>query len=163
MIAVWRAQPHEAEVVARLLVEFRDHNGESWPSENSFLASVERLIERPDTEFWLGAADEDAPPGAICQLRFRPSVWTASDDCWLEDLFVRADARRRGVGRELVERALERALERGCRRIELDTNEANGAALALYESLGFSSRSKGGEARDLFLGRWLVDRPSGAD
>ena len=162
MSLVWRAQPDEAETVARLLVEFRDHLEESWPSANSFLATVERLIERTDTEFWLGAPDDDAPPGGICQLRFRQSVWTASEDCWLEDLFVRADARRRGLATALVTRALERARERGCRRIELDTNEANSAALALYEQVGFSPNSKGGAGRDLFLGLWLEEPPGGA-
>lgn len=160
MSAVWRAQPEEAETVARLLVEFRDHIGVGWPSENAFLASVERLIERSDTEFWLGAPDDDAPPAGVCQLRFRPSVWTAAQDCWLEDLFVRADSRRRGVGRALVARSLQRARERGCRRVELDTNEANVGAIALYEELGFSAHSKGaGAGRDLFLGQWVDERP----
>ena len=157
MSPVWRAQPDEAETVARLLVEFRDHLGKPWPSENSFLASVERLIERPDAEFLLASPDDDTPPAAVCQLRFRQSVWTASDDCWLEDLFVRADSRRRGLATALVEHALERARERGCRRIELDTNETNEAALALYERLGFSVKSKGGAGRDLFLGRSLAE------
>jgi len=45
----WVAEPAEAEIVAGLLVEFRDHNGHDWPSPNSFLASVERLIEQRDT------------------------------------------------------------------------------------------------------------------
>jgi ribosomal protein S18 acetylase RimI-like enzyme len=157
MSPVWRAEPDEAETVARLLVQFREHLGHSWPSENSFLASVERLIERPDTEFLLAAPDEDAPPAGVCQLRFRHSVWTASADCWLEDLFVRDEGRRRGLATQLVELAMQRARERGCRRIELDTNETNAAALALYEGLGFSTSSKGGAGRDIFLGRPLSD------
>lgn len=157
MSPAWRAEPDEAETVARLLVQFRDHLGHSWPSENSFLASVERLIERPDTEFLLAAPDEDAPPAGVCQLRFRHSVWTASEDCWLEDLFVRDEARRLGLGRQLVELAMQRARDRGCRRIELDTNETNAAALALYEDSGFSTASKGLAGRDVFLGRPLSE------
>jgi ribosomal protein S18 acetylase RimI-like enzyme len=39
--------------------------------------------------------------------------------------------------------------------MELDTNEDNAAALALYERHGFTARSKGGPGRDLFLGRSL--------
>jgi GNAT superfamily N-acetyltransferase len=150
--SVWRAQPDEAETVARLLVEFRNHNGKDWPSDNAMLAVVERLIEQPDVEYLLACADDDSPPSGVCQLRFRLSVWTAAPDCWLEDLFVEESARGRGCGAALVEAALERARERGCRRVELDTNEENDVALALYRRLGFSERSKGEAGRDLFLG-----------
>ncbi len=140
MIAVWRAEPHEAESVARLIVEFRDHLGLEWPSENAFLAGVERLIEQPDTAFLLGAPDEDAPPSGVAQVRFRFGLWWAAEDCLLEDLFVRDDARGKGVGRALVEGVVAMATERGCRRVELDVNEANDAAFALYESFGFSAQ-----------------------
>jgi GNAT superfamily N-acetyltransferase len=149
--SVWRASADEAEAVAGLLVEFRDHLGHSRPSGDSFLESVRTLIAHSDTEFWLAAPDDDPTPAAVCQLRFRLSVWTAAEDCWLEDLFVRDSARGQGLGRALVQRALERAAERGCRRVELDTNEDNDAALGLYTSLGFSTESKG-NSRSLFLG-----------
>ena len=46
-----------------------------------------------------------------------------------------------GLGRELVEAALERAREHGCARMVLDANEANAPALALYRSVGFDSWS----------------------
>jgi ribosomal protein S18 acetylase RimI-like enzyme len=151
----WIAELHEAEVVAELLVAFRDHMGVSWPSENAFLASVERLLEDRDTEFLLGAPGGDAPAAGVLQLRFRLSVWKAAPDAWLEDLFVSDEARRAGVGDALVALACERARERGARRIELDCNEANAPALALYERHGFSPRSKGLPGRDLFLGRSL--------
>jgi ribosomal protein S18 acetylase RimI-like enzyme len=76
------------------------------------------------------------------------------EDCWLEDLFVSADARGRGVGRALVDAAVERARARGCRRIQLDVNEQNGEALALYRSTGFTTEPKP-PGRTLFVGRSL--------
>lgn len=151
----WVAGNDEAEAVAALLVAFRDHMGSDWPSENAFLASVERLLEDRDTEFLLATPDDDSPPAGVLQLRFRLSVWRAAPDAWLEDLFVQEHARRAGVGDALVQLAIERATERGAKRIELDANEQNAAALALYEQHGFSPRSKGGPGRDLFLGRRL--------
>ena len=151
--SAWLAQPDEAEAIADLLVAFRDHMGSGWPSDNAFLASVERLLEDRDTEFLLAAPGDDAPPAGVLQLRFRFSVWKAAPDAWLEALFVAEGARRAGLGEALVTLAIERARARGARRIELDTNEANAPALALYERNGFSARSKGGEGRDLFLGR----------
>nr|MBA3747705.1 hypothetical protein [Solirubrobacterales bacterium] len=94
----WVAQPDEVETIAELLVAFRDHNGADRPSDNAFLASVERLIEDRDTEFLLASRDDDSAPAGVLQLRFRFSVWRAAPDAWLEDLYVRADARRAGVG-----------------------------------------------------------------
>ena len=42
---VWVAERSEAEVVARLMVAFRDHLGYDWPSDNAFLAGVEGLMD----------------------------------------------------------------------------------------------------------------------
>src|SRR5215208_2915033 len=81
--ACWVARPEEADTVARLLVAFRDHMGKEWPSANAFLASVERLLDDRATDFLLATPDEESPPGGVAQLRYRWSVWTAADDCWL--------------------------------------------------------------------------------
>jgi GNAT superfamily N-acetyltransferase len=139
----WRASESEADAVARLMLDFRDHLGKTNPDDDSFRASVARLLADPSTEFWLASEGASEPAAAVCQLRFRHSVWTGVEDCWLEDLFVREEARGHGLGRALVRSALARAAERGCARVELDTNEDNHAARALYESMGFSAESKG--------------------
>ncbi len=155
---VWLGELDEAEIVADLLIAFRDHLQDNRPSDNAMLAGVERLMEGVEAEFLLASVDEDSPPAGVAQLRFRFSVWEAAPDCWLEDVYVREEARRKGVGEALVQAAIGRAGERGARRIELDTNEENAAALALYERLGFSARSKsGGGGRDLFLGLRLAE------
>jgi ribosomal protein S18 acetylase RimI-like enzyme len=156
---LWVAAPEEAETVAELIAAFRDWWGYSAPGDAALRASVERLIADPSTEFLLGALPPDAPsgdappgdatpPAGVCQLRFRHSVWTGSDDAWLEDLYVRDDTRGSGLGRALTEFAIERARARGCGRIQLDANSANGPASRLYESLGFSARQDppGGDA-----------------
>ena len=157
--SVWLAEHHEAETVAGLLVEFRDWWGRDWPSKNAFHAGVERLIEGRDAEFLLGAPDEDSPPAGVCQLRYRYGLWLASEDAWLEDLFVREDARRSGLGSALVEAALERARSRGCRRVELDVNTANVAGRALYERFGFSSWSDPPGGENLLMRLRLPEPP----
>jgi GNAT superfamily N-acetyltransferase len=149
----WLADLDDAETVAKLLGEFRDHLGYGRPTDNALLAGVERLMEGTEAEYLLASPDDDSPPAGVAQLRFRFGVWRSAPDCWLEDLFVQAGVRRHGVGAALVRATIERALARGCRRIELDTNEDNTTALRLYQQFGFTARSKGGSGQDLFLGR----------
>src|SRR3954447_22116212 len=112
---VWTAEPGEAETVARLLVAFRNHLGVEWPSDNAFLAGVEKLIADPGARYLLGAADDDFPPAGVAQLRFRFGIWWAPEDCLVEDLFVLESARGSGVGRALLAEAIEQARARGCR------------------------------------------------
>jgi GNAT superfamily N-acetyltransferase len=132
---IWRATPAEAADVARLIAGFRDWYGRDWPGDASLRASVDRIIERDDTEFLLGAVDGE--PAGVVQLRFRWTVWWEAEDCWIEDVFVGEAARGSGLGRALVQAALDRAAERGCRRVDLDVDPGNAPARALYASLGF--------------------------
>jgi GNAT superfamily N-acetyltransferase len=138
----WLAGPEEADDVARLMIGFRDHYDRPEPPDHTFFEGVERLIARDDAEYLLAAAPGDDEPGGVCQLRYRYGLWTAADDCWLEDLFVAESARRAGLGRALVAAAIERARARGCGRIELDVSQQNPSAWALYESMGFSADYK---------------------
>jgi len=151
---LWVADEDDVAAVSGLLGGFRDWMGRDEPSDESIRRTAAVLLRDPDTEFLLASSDGDSPPSGICQLRYRLSVWTGVEDCWLEDLFVRAEARGRGLGRSLVGAALDRARARRCRRIELDVNEENGGALALYRSMGFTTEPKP-PGRTLFVGRPL--------
>jgi GNAT superfamily N-acetyltransferase len=149
--SVWRAEPHEARAVARLLAEFRDHIGLLEPSDGAVRLGVERLLGDPDTEFLLAAPQAGDEPAGVAQLRFRYGIWRAGGDCLLEDLFVAAEARGAGLGRALMESILARARARGCRRVELDVNERNETALGLYGAFGFSATDNPYGARDLYM------------
>jgi ribosomal protein S18 acetylase RimI-like enzyme len=144
----------DADAVSSLIAAFRDWWGKDEPTLDRIRGTVDDLLPDPNTEFLLAAAGEDDPPAGVCQLRYRLSVWTGADDCWLEDLYVEEAARGAGLGRALVEAAIERAAARECRRIELDVNEQNTAALAFYERLGFTTEPKP-PGRTLFVSRRL--------
>jgi len=144
----------DADHVARLMAAFRDWWERDDPTDEQLSAGVARLLVDPHTEFLLAAPDASAPAG-VCQLRYRYGLWYDAPDCWLEDMYVDAEARGLGVGRALGEGAIERARERGCRRVQLDVNEANPAALALYRRLGFDSIQDPPGGRLLLMTRWV--------
>ena len=56
----------------------------------------------------------------------------------LRRVYVRPSERGRGYGRALVVEALAQARRAGYAQVRLETLEAMGEAVALYESLGFA-------------------------
>jgi ribosomal protein S18 acetylase RimI-like enzyme len=151
---VWVAGEEDAEAVSELIAAFRDWWGKDQPSLDRIRETTGVLLRDDATEFLLAAPEREARPAGVCQLRYRLSVWTGTDDCWLEDLYVDDGARGIGLGRALVTAAADRAAARGCRRMELDVNEQNTAALAFYEQMGFTTEPKP-PGRTLFISRKL--------
>ena len=147
-----RARPEDVDTVARLIGEFRDWWDKSTPTDAEIAAVVERLMRDDRTEYFLSFDAAEAV--GVAQVRYRLSVWTGVDDCWLEDLYVSESARGGGHGRALMEAAIESARARGCKRMELDVNEQNLDALRFYEKLGFTSEPKP-PGRTLFVSRLL--------
>jgi ribosomal protein S18 acetylase RimI-like enzyme len=89
-------------------------------------------------------------------LRFRRSIWTQGLECYLAELYVAPAQRGRGLGRALMEAAVELARERGADYLDLVTGEDDTAARSLYESLGFDNRAgKPGGPVNLYYEREL--------
>lgn len=62
-----------------------------------------------------------------------PSTWVATEDCYLEDLFVTDTARGHGLGRALLDDLISLARTKGWSRLYWHTNETNTRARALYD------------------------------
>jgi ribosomal-protein-alanine N-acetyltransferase len=63
------------------------------------------------------------------------------EEAWVNNIAVRRDAQRRGVGRALLEALLAEATRRGVRRVFLEVAVDNEPALALYAGYGFEGVS----------------------
>jgi GNAT superfamily N-acetyltransferase len=64
------------------------------------------------------------------------STFRASPSLFLEDLFVRPEARGRGIGKALLGHLARLAVERGCGRFEWSVLDWNEGAQRFYRSLG---------------------------
>jgi GNAT superfamily N-acetyltransferase len=64
------------------------------------------------------------------------STFLGKPGLYLEDLFVRPDARGRGVGRLLLERLARITVERGWGRLEWRVLDWNSPAIGFYRKLG---------------------------
>lgn len=61
-------------------------------------------------------------------------TWTVKPDCYLEDLFVDARARGRGVGRALIDDLVGLCKANSWTRLYWHTEETNATARKLYDS-----------------------------
>lgn len=64
------------------------------------------------------------------------STFRGKPGIYLEDLFVRPQARGQGHGRALLQRLAALAVERGCARLEWAVLDWNDASIAFYRALG---------------------------
>jgi GNAT superfamily N-acetyltransferase len=93
-----------------------------------------RLIKNELKMFGFVAESEDGIIG-FTHCLFRPSTWTETDYCYLEDLFVYQNIRGKGVGRALIEKVVELAKEKKSKRVYWTTQEFNKSARVLYDSI----------------------------
>jgi GNAT superfamily N-acetyltransferase len=132
------AEPGDAEAIGRLLHDFNVEFDEPTPSSDAMASRVRRLLDAGEITVLLSGE-----PDGLALLRFRPSLWNDGLDAYLEELYVVPVRRGQGRGRALMEAAIELARGRGAGDMHLGTSEADVAARALYESLGFINRERG--------------------
>ena len=135
-LAVRRAEDADAEAIGRLLHDFNSEYGDPSPGPEAVAERVRELLAAGEIAVLLGGSD----PDGLALLRFRPALWKKALDCYLEELYVVPDRRGRGLGRALMEAAIELARQEGAGDMHLGTSEDDVAARALYESLGFTNR-----------------------
>lgn len=130
------AEIDDAETVGRLLHDFNREFDEPTPGPRAIAERARALLAANEMAALLGGAG----PDGVAVLRFRPSLWSEGLECYLEELYVAPGHRGHGLGRALMEAAIDLARREGADEMHLGTSEDDVAARALYESLGFSNR-----------------------
>ena len=136
MIAVREATPDDVERLAPLFDAYRQFYERPSNLELCRLF-LSRRLERGESAVFL-AEEGGAALGFVQLYPLFSSTSARPGRLWLlNDLFVVPDARGRGVGRDLMNRARRLAEETEACGLELATARTNASAQSLYESLGY--------------------------
>jgi len=93
--------------------------------------------ELANGHFYLVATDDDATGDDGAVLGYAGLALSPPDEAWVQNVAVRRDAQRRGIGRLLLEALLAEAARRGARSTLLEVAADNAPAQRLYATYGF--------------------------
>jgi GNAT superfamily N-acetyltransferase len=80
-------------------------------------------------------AEADGEVIGFANYLFHASTWNTRPSCYMEDLFVDPAARGAGAARALIEGVEAAARDKGAFRLYWNTQEYNGAARSLYDTI----------------------------
>ena len=134
-LSIRPATAADLPLIASLIRDLADY--EKLAHEVRFDEAVlgERLFgERPYAEVLIGEVDGVAQGFALFFHNF--STFEGKPGVYLEDLYVRPEARGAGLGKALLKALAQIALERDCARLEWWVLDWNAPAIGFYEKLG---------------------------
>jgi GNAT superfamily N-acetyltransferase len=111
---------------------------------------IRRILFAADARAYCDIAEIDGEPVGFAIWFYNVSTFAGRYGLYLEDLYVRPNARGRGAGRAMLAGLARRCVEEGLTRLEWAVLDWNAQAIAFYEGLGAESRPE-----------WLLRRLSG--
>lgn len=139
MIVIRRAEPSDAAQLVTLAEAVGRENGGWLLSTDTWRTAAEerrylKAVRRHADAVVFVAVDGDE---VVARLSIARDPHPSSRHVADLGLLVRASHRRRGIGRTLLEQAVEWARSAGVRKLELHVFPWNEPAIGLYETFGF--------------------------
>ena len=129
------ATPADVPLIMQLILELADYEHEPDAAQATPRQLHDALFgPRPAAEAVIARLD-GAPAGWALWFQ-NYSTWTGKPGLWLEDLYVRPEHRRHGVGRALLTYLARLCLERDYGRFEWSVLDWNQPAIDFYAGLG---------------------------
>ena len=113
-----------------------------WPDDSaSHFSDITRYFsgQNPHIERVWGVRSKSSPVIGFLELSLRSYAEGTSDSAvpYVEGWFVRSDARGKGAGKALMEKAMEWARSRGFADLASDTDLSNEGSMYAHRAIGF--------------------------
>jgi GNAT superfamily N-acetyltransferase len=129
------AQPADSNVLFDLIKALAEYEKLSHAVTGNALALEEHLFGSPQ---YIEAIIAEYAGQAVgfALFFYNYSTFLTKPGIYLEDLFVLREYRRRGIGKALLSKLAQIAVERNCGRLEWSVLDWNESAQAFYRSMG---------------------------
>jgi GNAT superfamily N-acetyltransferase len=131
------AEPDDIPAIIGLAAEMDRFYGETEieSPELRFRQIAEAIFSDPPSAYAILARNDDSLVGFASYSFLWPAVGMTRS-LYLKELYIAEIARRQGVGKLLMERLYQIAVQRDCSRVEWTTDQSNTAAQRFYAELG---------------------------
>lgn len=143
------AAPADAPLIMGFIRELAEYERLSHAVEASE-ADIARDLFGPTPRAFCDIAEVDGAPVGFALWFYNYSTFRGRAGIYLEDLFVRPDARGHGAGKALLRRLARRCVDEGLGRLEWAVLDWNAPAIGFYDALGAEA-----------LDDWIVRRMTG--
>jgi GNAT superfamily N-acetyltransferase len=134
-LSIRSATRADLPLIAQFIRDLADYERLAHEVRFDEAALGERLFgARPYAEVLIGEVDGVAEGFALFFHNF--STFEGKPGIYLEDLFVRPEARGAGLGKAFLQRLAQLAVERDCARLEWWVLDWNEPAIRFYKALG---------------------------
>jgi GNAT superfamily N-acetyltransferase len=112
------------------------------PSLEEYQKTLDVINSIPGYDL-LVAEDQDGILGSVVLLIMPNLAHRASPWALVENLIIDSKQQRQNIGKKLMEYAINRARDKGCYKLILNSNKIRKGAHKFYQSLGFELSSYG--------------------
>ena len=138
MLNVRLATPADRDEVLRLVRGLLTELGGNPASPKALFDVFGELVSDGDVGFVV-IAEEEGVARAACTASFVTALRAVGRYVILQEMFVEPEVRSTGVGKEVIQFALEHAVASGCQVVELGTPRNGDRQIEFYEREGFSN------------------------
>ncbi|ACY99222.1 MULTISPECIES: GNAT family N-acetyltransferase [Thermomonospora] len=129
------AVPQDVPTILRLIRELADYE-KALEEVEATEEDLQRALFGPHPKVFAHVAEHEGEVVGFALWFENFSTWKGTHGIYLEDLYVRPQARGHGYGKALLTELARIAVERGYRRVEWSVLDWNEPAIGFYKSLG---------------------------
>lgn len=119
-----------------IMTEFYNYAGNNIPKDAEMKVLFDKGRDRETNFIFLGAFYNSKLVG-IVSVTFGESSYKVSPFVWCDDLYVKENYRNKGIGKNLLQKVKEIAMEKGCSNILVGVGHEEKESQKFYKSLGF--------------------------